>query len=75
MKKQSSDAAPLLHPQKQYELLLGEHKELVDSKNDQLDMIKQFRQRTEKITQSLKEDERIYREQTADGKVCVLSDV
>ncbi|XP_072224927.1 interferon-induced 35 kDa protein [Leuresthes tenuis] len=53
---------------KQYELLLGEHKELIDSKNDQLDMIKQFRQRTEKITQNLKEDERMYREQTADGE-------
>ncbi|KAM4531053.1 interferon-induced 35 kDa protein [Odontesthes bonariensis] len=54
---------------KQYEMLLEEHKELVDSKNDQLDMIKQFRQRTEKITQILKEDERTYREQTADEKL------
>uniref|UniRef100_A0A3B5A0G6 Interferon induced protein 35 n=1 Tax=Stegastes partitus TaxID=144197 RepID=A0A3B5A0G6_9TELE len=59
------NAALLVHPQKQYNQLLEEQKDLATSRDDRRNLTKQFNQRTMKLNQDLKDDQRSHKDQLA----------
>ncbi|XP_033944211.1 interferon-induced 35 kDa protein isoform X1 [Pseudochaenichthys georgianus] len=53
---------------KKYEQLIQDQEELVTCRNDQQEMAEQFRQRSVKLNQKIKEDQRSYEEQMENDK-------
>ncbi|XP_023151983.2 interferon-induced protein 35 [Amphiprion ocellaris] len=54
---------------KKHELLLEEHKELAAARDDRRDMAKQFKQRTDKLIQATKDDQRSHNDQLANEQM------
>lgn len=55
--------ASISNYKKQYELLLEEQKELAASRDDKREMAKQFKRRSDKLSQEMQEDERSHQDQ------------
>lgn len=59
----------IINYKKQYDQLLDDQKHLTSSRNDQQDMAKKFKERTEKLIQDLEEDQHSYAAQLENEQV------
>lgn len=62
----------LVCPQKKHEQLVQEQKELAASRDDRQQLTQEFRRRSEKMSQALEEDQRLYEGKIEAEKVWIL---
>lgn len=67
------DTALFLYPQKKYDQLMQEQKELADNRDDLRHTALQFKKRSNKLVQTMKQEQHSNQEQIQNEKVCLFS--